>query len=141
MRVHRNQDCKTLGLYTVPSFYKKQKIRACAENVLCNGIDHFITLRFAVEKLLPVSLSTHVVGSSTTLIDNIFTNFLEFVTVLGNLLCQLVDHLLQFLVLHAKYEILRNEVKMRTKQAKKITSRIHSKKKQKNRSIKKLRIY
>ena len=131
MRVHRNQDCKTLGLYTVPSFYKKQKIRTCAENVLCNEIDHFITLRFAAEKLLPVSLPTHVVGSSTTPIDNIFINFLEFVTVSGNLLCQLVDHLLQFLVLHAKYEILRNEVKMKTKPAKKIITRIHSKKKTK----------
>ena len=33
------------------------------------------------------------------LIDNIFMNSLKFVTVAGNLLCQLADHLLQFLVL------------------------------------------
>ena len=42
---------------------------------------------------------TRVVGSSATLIDNIFMNSLEFVTVSGNLLCQLADHLLKFLVL------------------------------------------
>ena len=42
---------------------------------------------------------TRVVGSSATLIDNIFVNSVEFVTVSGNLLCQLADHLLQFLVL------------------------------------------
>ena len=34
-----------------------------------------------------------------TLIDNTFMNSVEFVTVSGNLLCQLADHLLQFLVL------------------------------------------
>ena len=33
------------------------------------------------------------------LIDNIFVNSVEFVTVSGNLLCQLADHLLQFFVL------------------------------------------
>ena len=33
------------------------------------------------------------------LVDNIFMNSVEFVTVSGNLLCQLADHLLQFLVL------------------------------------------
>ena len=45
---------------------------------------------------------TRVVGSSTTLIDNIFMNSVEFVTVSGNLLsCQHADHLLQFLVLKA----------------------------------------
>ena len=37
---------------------------------------------------------TRVVGSSATLIDNIFMNSLELVTVSGNLLCQLADHLL-----------------------------------------------
>ena len=42
---------------------------------------------------------TRVVDSSATLIDNIFMNSVEFVTVSGNLLCQLADHLLQFLVL------------------------------------------
>ena len=42
---------------------------------------------------------TRVVGSSATLIDKIFMNSVEFVTVSGNLLCQLADHLLQFLVL------------------------------------------
>ena len=42
---------------------------------------------------------TRVVGSSATLIDNIFVNSVEFVTVSGKLLCQLADHLLQFLVL------------------------------------------
>ena len=42
---------------------------------------------------------TRVFGSSATLIDNIFMNSVEFVTVSGNLLCQLADHLLQFLVL------------------------------------------
>ena len=42
---------------------------------------------------------TRVVGSSATLIDNVFMNFVEFVTVSGNLLCQLADRLLQFLVL------------------------------------------
>ena len=42
---------------------------------------------------------TRVVGSSVTLIDVIFMNSVEFVTVSGNLLCQLADHLLQFLVL------------------------------------------
>ena len=42
---------------------------------------------------------TCVVGSSAILIDNIFMNSVEFVTVSGNLLCQLADHLLQFLVL------------------------------------------
>ena len=36
---------------------------------------------------------------STTLSDNIFMNSLEFVTVLGNSLCHLAAHLLQFLVL------------------------------------------
>ena len=46
-----------------------------------------------------VQQPTHVVGSSTKLIDNIFMNCLEFITVSGNLLCQLADHLLQFLVL------------------------------------------
>ena len=40
-----------------------------------------------------------VVGSSAKLIDNIFINFVEFVTVSGNLFCHLADHLLQFLVL------------------------------------------
>ena len=40
---------------------------------------------------------TRVVGSSATLIDNIFMDSVEFIT--GNLLCQLADHLLQFLVL------------------------------------------
>ena len=39
-----------------------------------------------------------VVGSSAALIDNIFMNSIEFVTVSGNLLSQLADHLLQFLV-------------------------------------------
>ena len=33
------------------------------------------------------------------LIDNIFLNSVEFVTVSGNLLCPLADHLLQFLSL------------------------------------------
>ena len=33
------------------------------------------------------------------LVDNIFMNSVEFVTVSGNLLCQLADHLLQFLIL------------------------------------------
>ena len=42
---------------------------------------------------------TRVVGSSATLIDNIFMNSVEFVTVSGNLFYQLADHLLQFLVL------------------------------------------
>ena len=42
---------------------------------------------------------TCVVRSFATLIDNIFMNSVEFVTVLGNLLCQLADHLLQFVVL------------------------------------------
>ena len=42
---------------------------------------------------------TRVVGSPATLIDNIFMNSVEFVTVSSNLLCQLVDHLLQFFVL------------------------------------------
>ena len=41
---------------------------------------------------------TRVVGSSATLIDNIFMNSIEFVTVSGNLLGPLADHLLQFLV-------------------------------------------
>ena len=42
---------------------------------------------------------TRVVGACAALIDNIFMNSVEFVTVSGNLLCQLADHLLQFLVL------------------------------------------
>ena len=42
---------------------------------------------------------TRVVVSFATLIDNIFMNSVEFVTVSGSLLCQLADHLLQFLVL------------------------------------------
>ena len=42
---------------------------------------------------------TRVVGSSAKLIDSIFINFVEFVTVSGNLFCHLADHLLQFLVL------------------------------------------
>ena len=41
---------------------------------------------------------TRVVGSSAKLIDSIFINFVEFVTVSGNLFCHLADHLLQFLV-------------------------------------------
>ena len=41
---------------------------------------------------------TRVVGSSSTLIDNIFVNSIEFVTVSSNLLRQLADHLLQFSV-------------------------------------------
>ena len=49
--------------------------------------------------VLYIQQPTHVVGSSATLIDNIFVNSVEFVTVSGNLLCQLADHLLQFLVL------------------------------------------
>ena len=51
------------------------------------------------------------VGLSVTLIGNILINPLEFVTTSGNLLCQLADHLLQFLVLkdfrvsyNSKYE-------------------------------------
>ena len=40
-----------------------------------------------------------IVGSSATLIDYIFMNSVEFVIVSGNSLCQLADHLLQFLVL------------------------------------------
>ena len=43
---------------------------------------------------------THAVGSSAALIDNIFMNSVEFITVSGNLLRQLADHLLQFLVLN-----------------------------------------
>ena len=42
---------------------------------------------------------TRVAGSPATLIDNIFMNSVEFVTVSSNLLCQLVDDLLQFFVL------------------------------------------
>ena len=42
---------------------------------------------------------TRVFGSSATLIDNIFMNSVEFVTVSSNLLCQPADHLLQHLVL------------------------------------------
>ena len=42
---------------------------------------------------------TRVVGSCTTFIGNIFMNSLEFFTVSSNLLCQLDDHLLKFLVL------------------------------------------
>ena len=42
---------------------------------------------------------TRVVRSFATLIDNILMNSVEFVTVSGNLLCQLADHLFQFLVL------------------------------------------
>ena len=42
--------------------------------------------------------SLFVVGLSATLIDNIFLNSLEFVTVSGCLLCQLGDHSLHFLV-------------------------------------------
>ena len=49
--------------------------------------------------VLYIQQPTRVVGSSATLIDNIFVNSVEFVTVSGNLLCQLADHLLQFLVL------------------------------------------
>ena len=45
-----------------------------------------------------IQQTTRVVGSSTTLIDNIFINSVEFVAISGNLLCQLADHLLQFLV-------------------------------------------
>ena len=40
--------------------------------------------------VLYIQQPTHVVGSCATLIDNIFMNFLDFVTVSGNLLCQLV---------------------------------------------------
>ena len=40
-----------------------------------------------------------VVGSSATLVDNIFMNCVKFVTASGNLLCQLAEHLLQFFVL------------------------------------------
>ena len=40
--------------------------------------------------VLYIQQTTHVVGSSATLIENIFMNFLEFVTVSGNLLCQLI---------------------------------------------------
>ena len=35
---------------------------------------------------------------NATLTESIFINAIEFVTVSGNLLCQLADHLLQFLV-------------------------------------------
>ena len=42
---------------------------------------------------------TRVAGPSATTIDNIFINSVEFATVSGNLLCELTDHLLQFLVL------------------------------------------
>ena len=42
---------------------------------------------------------TRVVGSSATLIDNIFMYSVEFVTVSGNVLCQLADYQLQLLVL------------------------------------------
>ena len=38
-------------------------------------------------------------GSFATLINNIFMNSVQFVTVLGKLLCQLAHHLLQFLLL------------------------------------------
>ena len=42
---------------------------------------------------------TRVVGLSTTLINNIFMNSVKLVTGSDNILCQLADHLLQFLVL------------------------------------------
>ena len=44
-------------------------------------------------------MRNHAHGSSATLIDNIFMNSVEFVTVSSNLLCQPADHLLQLLVL------------------------------------------
>ena len=42
---------------------------------------------------------THVFDSSATFIVNIFMNSFEFFTALRNILCQLGDHQLQFLVL------------------------------------------
>ena len=51
MLVHRNQFWKTLSLHRLPSFYQKQKIRACSEKVLCNGFAHAIILRFAARQL------------------------------------------------------------------------------------------
>ena len=51
MLVHRNQFRKMLPLHRLPSFYQKQKIRACSEKVLCNGFAHFIILRFAARQL------------------------------------------------------------------------------------------
>ena len=38
---------ENFGLVYSTWFYKKQKIRACAEKNLHNGIAHFIILRFA----------------------------------------------------------------------------------------------
>ena len=46
-----------------------------------------------------IQQTKRVVGSSTTLIDNIFTNSVEVLTVWSNVKCQLAAHLLQFLVL------------------------------------------
>ena len=43
--------------------------------------------------------SIRVIGSSTILINNIFMESIEFLTFSCNLLCQLADYLLQFLVL------------------------------------------
>ena len=64
-----------------------------------NGTSKFLEVVTSYFFVPYIQQPTRLVGSSATLIDNIFMNSVEFVTVSGNLLCQLADHLLQFLVL------------------------------------------
>ena len=69
-------------------------LKSHANNVTSN-VSEVITCFFVSYIQQP----THVVGSSATTTDNIFMNSVAFITISGNLVCQLGDHLLQFLVL------------------------------------------
>ena len=50
---------------------------------------------------------SRVTDFSAILIDNIFMNTLDYETISGNILCQIADHLLQFLIL-SKFEYRQN---------------------------------
>ena len=61
-----------------------------------NFTSKFLEVMTSCFDVLYIQEPTRVVGSSATLIDNDFMNSVKFVTVSGNLLCHLADHLLQF---------------------------------------------
>ena len=58
--------------------------------------------------LLPcILLPTRVTGHSSTVIDNIFSNVADLDTISGNIINQIVDHFVQFLILkkiHIEYK-------------------------------------
>ena len=71
-------------------------LKSHANNVTSKFLEVMIFLGFFVPY---IQQPTRVVGSSSTLIENIFMSSLEFAIISDNLLCQLANQLLQFLVL------------------------------------------